>query len=160
MKKCNVCLAILEDERFGRYERDYLQSSCKECRRKTQKLKRQRNYDWVTQYKKSKNCSKCEESRWYVLEFHHKDSEDKDKEIARLVSNGTSLERIISEIDKCELLCANCHKEFHHLNKLLSDKFLPERTTWEGIVNIDAQEQLKSVVRTENVTPSTSMDTR
>jgi len=46
-----------------------------------------------------------------ALEFHHK--EEKEKEIAVLLKN-KSREKILKEVNKCILLCANCHRELHH----------------------------------------------
>jgi hypothetical protein len=50
----------------------------------------------------------CDESGPRVLEFHHVG--EKDLEITRLISGGWSIARIQSEIDKCDVLCANCHR--------------------------------------------------
>lgn len=50
--------------------------------------------------------NKCQEA----LDFHHLDSKKKDFNI----SGGTkSFERLKPEIDKCVLVCANCHREIH-----------------------------------------------
>ena len=46
-----------------------------------------------------------------ALEFHHKG--EKEKEIAVLLKN-KSREKILKEVNKCILLCANCHRELHH----------------------------------------------
>ena len=46
-----------------------------------------------------------------ALEFHHKDPEHKDFRISDGV--GRKWSAIIVEIDKCELVCANCHREIH-----------------------------------------------
>ena len=51
-----------------------------------------------------------------ALEFHHKNPEEKDFQIdARHFSN-RSLETLQKELDKCILLCANCHREIHNPN--------------------------------------------
>ena len=34
------------------------------------------------------------------------------------MSTKYSLDRLQKEIDKCVVLCANCHREFHYLNLL------------------------------------------
>ena len=44
-------------------------------------------------------------------DFHHLDPSIKDKEIAKLMSR--SFENIKIELDKCVLLCANCHRIRH-----------------------------------------------
>lgn len=46
-----------------------------------------------------------------ALEFHHKDGE-KDFGIAAK-GHTKSWERIKEELDKCVLVCSNCHKEIH-----------------------------------------------
>ena len=55
------------------------------------------------------------------FDFHHVDPQEKDFTIS---SHMTSWERIKKEIDKCVLLCANCHREVHdgmHPNFLALD---------------------------------------
>ena len=48
-----------------------------------------------------------------VLDFHNKDREEKEFTIGRLKKGSLSV--IQDEIDKCVVLCANCHREFHFL---------------------------------------------
>jgi len=47
-----------------------------------------------------------------VLEFHHKDPGIKKFQISD--GNDRSLQDIYNEIDKCILLCSNCHRELHY----------------------------------------------
>jgi DNA-binding CsgD family transcriptional regulator len=53
------------------------------------------------------NYNKCQGA----LEFHHLDPSIKDYNISRLWSY--SWEIVEKELDKCVLLCANCHRELH-----------------------------------------------
>ena len=47
-----------------------------------------------------------------VYDFHHLDSTTKDKNIARIM--GRKWENILPELNKCILLCANCHRIRHN----------------------------------------------
>lgn len=58
-------------------------------------------------------CSVCGyDKSLSALEFHHKDPKKKDRGI-KLSSNTMSWERMKRELDKCVLLCSNCHAEAH-----------------------------------------------
>ncbi len=46
------------------------------------------------------------------FEFHHKDPTTKDRDPSKMLS--WSKERLYAELDKCILLCANCHRLEHH----------------------------------------------
>lgn len=62
---------------------------------------------------KGGSCEKCGYDRCLeALEFHHLDSSQKDFSIS---SKGytRSWERVKAELDKCVMLCANCHREEH-----------------------------------------------
>ena len=65
-------------------------------------------------YKKNLKCEKCSENHIATLDFHHKNKEDKEDQIPYLVRGGYSIERIKREINKCQVLCANCHRKEHH----------------------------------------------
>lgn len=47
-----------------------------------------------------------------ALEFHHVDASEKDFNISANIKK-MSLDRIKNELNKCVLLCSNCHKEVH-----------------------------------------------
>ena len=60
-------------------------------------------------------CIKCGINKPYLLDFHHRNPEEKDGEISDL-AKGYDLTNFFNEVKKCDLLCANCHREFHYLN--------------------------------------------
>ena len=60
-------------------------------------------------------CKKCGISKIYLLDFHHRDPLQKEGELADF-SKGYNLDNFFIELNKCDLLCANCHREFHYLN--------------------------------------------
>jgi hypothetical protein len=89
---------------------------CKECyhkvvkraNSKVRKLKR----EYVIRDKED-GCSICGEKRHYCLDYHHVDRSTKDKAVSKLLVEGSGLQKLIEEIEKCILLCANCHRELH-----------------------------------------------
>lgn len=69
------------------------------------------------QYKGSK-CSICGYDKCIeALEFHHIDPTIKEFSIS-VDGNTRSFEEIKKELDKCMLVCSNCHKEIHAVNKI------------------------------------------
>jgi len=58
-------------------------------------------------------CLRCGERDPRCLQFHHSRGSRKDFDMANAAWLGNSLERIFSEIEKCEILCANCHLKEH-----------------------------------------------
>lgn len=48
-----------------------------------------------------------------ALDFHHRDPSQKEFGIARMLNNGAPMERLKREIQKCVLICSNCHHEVH-----------------------------------------------
>ena len=81
---------------------------------------------WFEEYKSDKSCP-CGESHPACLEFHHTDEDNKYSSVSFLVQKGYSLDKIKAEIDKCIILCANCHRKLHYEEKSGSHK--PERNT-------------------------------
>ena len=51
-----------------------------------------------------------------VLDFHHRDPATKINRIADMIDR-CSKAKILAEIQKCDCLCANCHRILHHEEK-------------------------------------------
>lgn len=64
-------------------------------------------------YKTSLSCAECGENHPATLHFHHTDPLAKESDVSRLVICGLSRKRIMAEIQKCVVLCANCHAKVH-----------------------------------------------
>lgn len=62
---------------------------------------------------KQAGCLHCPETDPRCLDFHHRDPETKKFGICRAANSGYSLEALINEIEKCDLICANCHRKHH-----------------------------------------------
>jgi hypothetical protein len=74
---------------------------------------RERNKEFVNNYKLGKVCIKCGFSDVRALVFHHRDPDTKTVHVSTAVMRGSSIEILKNEIAKCDLLCANCHL-IHH----------------------------------------------
>jgi hypothetical protein len=70
---------------------------------------------WFWKYKSTLKCAKCGEAHVATIDFHHKIGE-KENGISKMVADGYSIEKIIEELRKCEVLCANCHRKVHFKN--------------------------------------------
>lgn len=67
---------------------------------------------WTLAHKRaSGGCDNCDVSDPICLDFHHTDS--KKREVSHLISFGHPLLEIQREIERCRLLCANCHRVLH-----------------------------------------------
>jgi hypothetical protein len=69
---------------------------------------------WFDEYKQTLKCDRCPESHTGCLDFHHLDSKEKELSICKAVGNGWSIERIMKEVEKCIVLCSNCHRKLHY----------------------------------------------
>lgn len=70
---------------------------------------------FVRQYKEREDIKcDCGEGRWQCLDFHHTDRTQKIKTISQMVRSRYSIERIVEEIKKCKVMCANCHRVHHN----------------------------------------------
>jgi 5-methylcytosine-specific restriction endonuclease McrA len=67
-------------------------------------------------------CQKCGYNKYKgALEFHHTDPSQKDFTPSRLKRYKFN-DLVKKELDKCMLLCSNCHKEIHY--EILQEKNL------------------------------------
>ena len=67
----------------------------------------------MIKYKGSK-CQICGYNKCdSALEFHHIDPKQKDSSITNMIQTRVELNILIKEVDKCILICANCHRELH-----------------------------------------------
>jgi hypothetical protein len=88
----------------------------KESDKKTKNklLKKRQNFEakrYAYQYKLSHPCSKCGENDEKSLLFHHRNPEEKDNKVTQLYKYG--IKKVREEIEKCDVLCHNCHIKLH-----------------------------------------------
>lgn len=66
---------------------------------------------WVAHIKNILGCEKCDETDPDCLDFHHLDPTIKLRCISRMTDAKQSQETIMIEMNKCIVLCANCHRK-------------------------------------------------
>tara|TARA_R100000655_G_scaffold23626_1_gene47588 strand:- start:1435 stop:1836 length:402 start_codon:yes stop_codon:yes gene_type:complete len=80
-----------------------------------------KNRKYLQDYKLEKGCNKCGYKKHHAaLEFNHLDPKLKSGTIAAHVTNW-SLKKLMNEVNKCEVLCANCHR-IHTWEELQANK--------------------------------------
>jgi superfamily II DNA helicase RecQ len=131
MKRCSGCKEYKEESEFNRNasKADGLQPYCRDCR----KIASRKWYEQNTEAQKSRSrlgkqkqreelreardarlrlaeCADCGEPDPIVLEFDHINPTNKLDNIGTLISRGVSKKVLEEELDKCEVVCANCHR--------------------------------------------------
>lgn len=129
MKICSKCKKEKTEDNFhvNRAHKDGLSYYCKECARKNgrdfyhnnpeQKAKviarknthRDALKNHVVSYLNSHPCVDCGEDDIRCLDFDHKS--DKVWNISQILQRSLSMKVLKSEIDKCDVRCANCHRK-------------------------------------------------
>lgn len=68
---------------------------------------------WWLEYKAKLSCIRCGENHPGCIDFHHRDPARKEATVSAMVQRAWSKVRILAEIEKCDVLCANCHRKLH-----------------------------------------------
>jgi hypothetical protein len=77
-----------------------------------QRTAKRRAKQWFHDFKATLSCVDCGVSHPAVIQFHHEG--DKEANVSRLVNKNRSVERVMKEVAKCVVLCANCHVIRHY----------------------------------------------
>ena len=114
LRECPSCHKMKDTEK------DYYRSNkkthwvCKDCVRASEREKYAIKAQHLNAIKSNSKCIKCGEPRVYLLDFHHRDTQEKDFTISWSMSK--SIKVLDEEVKKCDILCSNCHREWHYLN--------------------------------------------
>lgn len=127
MKRCSKCKDSFDLSQFGLRADGSRQPQCKSCQRLSSK-------EWYNNNKKhhvasvrsntsryrrafqkwkaTLSCLLCGENTPICLEFHHVNDDTKDFNISDPGVH-SSLGKMVQELNKCVVLCANCHRKVH-----------------------------------------------
>jgi len=112
MTNCKICEKVLSGKQTM-----YCSSGCKSkgnygsyTQQKERGLRRKKDFIEI----KGGGCEKCGYNKSLrVLSFHHRNPKDKSfgLEIRNITNKPYDI--LLEEVNKCDLLCANCHMELH-----------------------------------------------
>ena len=87
------------------------QKRCKKCNYESLS-KTRKNYKSILVKYKGGKCEICGYDKCIdAFDFHHINPEEKDFSISS--SHNNNIEKLKKEVDKCIMVCANCHREIH-----------------------------------------------
>lgn len=113
---CKICnkefFGFLNDTRIFCYDCSPRGASVAE----THKIQKRIMKHLLVEYKGGK-CIECGYDKCEgALQFHHLDPKDKDFTLSLIKPNTIPMEELYREVDKCMLLCANCHVQKHFID--------------------------------------------
>ena len=119
----------IEEFSFKNTEKNIRNKTCKECFKEIRKkwyekyrkkiiakniLNKEKNVAWFHEYRKTLKCNRCGENHPACLEFHHSEPNKKEYNIGNIIYSTYSIKTILKEMQKCEVLCSNCHNKEHY----------------------------------------------
>jgi len=101
---CKECYKIINSETYKRSpeRRTRIKQSRDNHREEIQRT--------IIEYLSGKKCERCGFDNILALEFHHRDRGLKAFNVSTSVRTQYSIKKIVEEINKCEVLCSNCHR--------------------------------------------------
>ena len=127
MIECRACgKEVLQSPRKGGRAKLYCNDACRSrwryrndlntINRNTYAEQKARGYSkkWKALQYKGGKCQTCGEDRPETLCFHHRDPSQKELKLDGRSFANRKWKTIEKELDKCDLLCHNCHNAVHY----------------------------------------------
>ena len=146
MKSCTKCKEIQSLDNFNNrktrkgtpIKSSWCKSCMKVCKRKSDNTRANTLRKFVFDYLSNSNCVVCGTDNILVLEFDHKDSKTKSFNIGRAITGKDfptpPLEKVIEEINKCDVMCRNCHQiKTHRENNSWRYRTWHEQRAWQEL---------------------------
>ena len=128
-KKCADCGILKPTSDFYKHHSKGYQNVCIPCRKKYNRehykkdkdkyvarakernlAQKKKIYSFILSYLEDNPCVVCGEGDPVVLDFDHIDPKAKGFTISQGIRQRKKLEVIKKEMEKCQVLCANCHR--------------------------------------------------
>jgi hypothetical protein len=94
------------------YAAKHYKKTKEETKKRTKEKRSSLKKEWKA-FKATLYCVKCGFNHPAALDFHHTDPSNKTGSVNQLVSDGR-FRVAMKEVEKCIVLCANCHRIHHH----------------------------------------------
>lgn len=105
---CKDCYNIKRRAQY-KNDKDHKQQGISRRRKNKFKLKK-----WFLEIKSQYECTDCGESDPACIDFHHyPERRNNGPTICQLLNSVSRKDKILSELEKCIALCANCHRKRH-----------------------------------------------
>lgn len=121
MITCAMCFSSYPEDFYRPHRKKhgvvYKRKQCKFCVEKVRRKRRINQRRFFENYKAKKGCADCGTKDARVLDFHHTNKEDKSYTIGEEIGKGKSNSTLMLEVEKCIVLCANCHRIRHYKEK-------------------------------------------
>lgn len=114
-----ICLEISKPDlikqrlKHNEYNRIWAKNNKPKMARFLRLWRRKRSF-FVMNLKKDKCCIVCGESDIACLDFHHRNKADKKYSIQSLAGSTRDNNKVLDEVKKCDVVCANCHRKIHY----------------------------------------------
>ncbi len=96
---CKPCVRNYVREHYARNKKRYIEKATERRKRTELKIRKL----------KEKPCTDCKiQYEWYKMSFDHLDPSIKLDNIGTLITRN-NLKLLLEEVDKCEVVCLNCH---------------------------------------------------
>lgn len=123
-----ICKVCNKEYTFGKQKNNTL-SLCSRCHIYKFRVKRRTKCINI----KGGACEICGYNECIdALAFHHKKPDDKLFKINAINCGGKKWEKILKELEKCTLLCHNCHTETHVNERKKTQKFGNKNAKWRA----------------------------
>lgn len=117
--RSSVCRRCKADQQRRWYERHRAEQLARVAARRTEQIERNRK---LVRAAKDRPCADCgQHYPWFVMDLDHVRGE-KRQNVSVLVAQGVSARTLVTEIAKCDVVCANCHRK----RTLARGFFVPE----------------------------------
>jgi len=124
--QCTSCGTNLDQNKDGSWP-----TVCAKCQPK-QRDRYRVNKQKIINFKGGK-CKNCEYNKAYGLDLHHRDPKLKDEKWTKIRTY--PLEKLKDELEKCDILCKNCHGMIHIKDVVKSDIYRKRKSaclTYKG----------------------------